>query len=199
GFGPKAIDTLLANLARLKERPSRGLISDAWLAFSQVQEAIGETSEADRLAVVGSVRRMQDTVGGLDLLAGRDTSEEAEQLIARLVGLPNLVQVLERSSDEVALQLYGGIEVHLTVVPRDAWGSALVWYTGSRSHVARLEALARERGWGLTALGLEDDATGQLLERERETAVYERLGLPWIPPELREDEGEIEAGLAGSL
>jgi DNA polymerase (family 10) len=65
--------------------------------------------------------------------------------------------------------------------------------------VARLEGLARARGWRLTALGLEDDATGQLLERERETAVYERLGLPWIPPELREDEGEIEAGLAGTL
>jgi DNA polymerase (family 10) len=87
----------------------------------------------------------------------------------------------------------------LNIVPRAAWGSALVWYTGSKAHVARLEALARERGWTLSALGLEDDATGKLLEREHETAVYERLGLPWIPPELREDEGELEAGLAGSL
>jgi DNA polymerase (family 10) len=169
------------------------------VAFSQVQEAVGETSEADRLAVVGSVRRMQDTVGGLDLLAGRDTPEEAEHLISAVVGLPNLVQVLERSSDEVAVQLYGGLEVRLMVMPRDAWGSALVWYTGSRAHVARLEALARERGWRLSAFGLEDDATGKILEREREVGVYERLGLPWIPPELREDEGEIEAAQAGSL
>jgi DNA polymerase (family 10) len=199
GFGPKAIDSLLANLERLKQRSTRGLISDAWVAFAQVQEAVGETSQADRIAVVGSVRRMQDTVGGLDLLAGRDTPEEAEALIQAVVGLPNLVQVLDRSSDEVTVQLYGGLEVRLNVVPRAAWGSSLVWYTGSQAHVARLEALARERGWRLTALGLEDDATGKLLERERETAVYERLGLPWIPPELREDEGEIEAGLAGSL
>jgi DNA polymerase (family 10) len=199
GFGPKAVDTLLANLARLKVRSTRGLLSDAWVAFSQVQEAVGETSEADRLAVVGSVRRMQDTVGGLDLLAGRDTPEEAEHLISAVVGLPNLVQVLERSSDEVAVQLYGGLEVRLMVMPRDAWGSALVWYTGSRAHVARLEALARERGWRLSAFGLEDDATGKILEREREVGVYERLGLPWIPPELREDEGEIEAAQAGSL
>jgi DNA polymerase (family 10) len=85
------------------------------------------------------------------------------------------------------------------VVPRDAWGSALVWYTGSRAHVARLEALARDRGWRLSAFGLEDDATGKILERQREVAVYERLGLPWIPPELREDEGEIEAAQAGNL
>jgi DNA polymerase (family 10) len=153
----------------------------------------------DRLAVVGSVRRMQDTVGGLDVLAGRDTAEEAEQLIRAVVALPNLVQVLERSSDEVTVQLYGGIEVHLAVVPRASWGAALVWYTGSQSHVARLEALARERGWRLSAFGLEDDATGKLLEREKETAIYERLGLPWIPPELREDQGEIEAAQAGTL
>jgi DNA polymerase (family 10) len=74
-----------------------------------------------------------------------------------------------------------------------------VWYTGSRAHVERLEALARERRWRLSAFGLEDDATGKLLERERETAIYERLGLAWIPPELRENEGEIEAAQSGSL
>jgi DNA polymerase (family X) len=199
GFGRKAIDSLLENLERLKQRSTRGLISDARLAFAQVQEAVGETSEADRIAIVGSARRMQDSVGGLDLLAGRDTPEEAEALIRAVVGLPNLVQVLDRSSDEVTVQLYGGLEVRLNVVPRAARGSALVWYTGSQAHVARLEVLAQARGWRLTALGLEDDASGKLLERERETGVYERLGLPWIPPELREDEGEIEAGLAGSL
>ena len=199
GFGPKAVDSLLASLERLKQRSTRQLISDAWVAFGQVQEALGETAEVDRLAVVGSVRRMQDTVGGLDLLAGRDTPEEAEQVLQALLRLPNRVQVLDRSADEAAVQLYGGLEVRLTVVPREAWGSALVWYTGSHQHVARLEALAREHGWRLTPLGLEDDATGTLLEREREIGIYERLGLGWIPPELREDQGEIEAAQGGTL
>lgn len=199
GFGPKAIDTLLANLDRLKQRSTRGLLSDAWAAFAQINEALAEPSEEDRIAVVGSVRRMQDSVGGLDLLAGRDTPEEAERLLDAIARLPNLVQVLDRSADEVSVQLYGGIDVRLMIVPRAAWGSALVWYTGSRAHVARLEGLAGERGWRLTPLGLEEDASGKLLERERETAIYERLGLPWIPPELREDTGEIEAGLAGRL
>jgi DNA polymerase (family X) len=107
--------------------------------------------------------------------------------------------VLDRDSDEVTVQLYGGVEVRLTVVPREAWGSALVWHTGSRAHVARLDALARARGWRLSALGLEDDATGKILEREHEAGIYERLGLTWIPPELREDDGEIEAAQSGSL
>jgi DNA polymerase (family 10) len=199
GFGPKAVDTLLSSLERLKQRSTRGLLSDAWVAYSQVQEAIGETSEADRIAVVGSVRRMQDTVGGLDLLAGRDSPEEAERLVEAVVKLPNLIQVLDRSADEVTVQLYGGMEVRLRVVPRAAWGSALVWYTGSRQHVARLEALARSRGWGLSPLGLEDAESGKLLEREREVGIYERLDLAWVPPELREDQGEIEAAQAGTL
>ena len=199
GFGPKAIETLLVNLERLKQRSTRSLLSDAWLAFAQVREAIGEAASADHFAAVGSVRRMQDSVGGLDLLAGRDDPEEAENLLEVVAHLPNTVQVRDRSSDEVSLQLYGGIEVHLTIVPREAWGSGLVWYTGAKSHVRRLEGLARERGWRLSPLGLEEDATGRLLEREREAGVYERLGMPWIPPELREDQGEIEAALAGSL
>ncbi|MDQ6675296.1 MAG: DNA polymerase/3'-5' exonuclease PolX [Chloroflexota bacterium] len=200
GFGPKAIESLLISLERLKQSSTRGLLSDAWVAYDQVREALGQPAHTERLAVVGSVRRMQDTVGGLDLLTVADTSEEAEGLISKLVqGLPNLVQVLDRSTDEVTVQLYGGLDVRLTIVPRAAWGSALVWYTGSQAHVARLEALARDHGWRLTPLGLEADATGKLLERELETRVYERLGLPWIPPELREDEGEIQAGQAGSL
>ncbi|HEV7661978.1 MAG TPA: helix-hairpin-helix domain-containing protein, partial [Chloroflexota bacterium] len=199
GFGRKAIESLLTSLQQLKQRGSRGLLSDAWVAYAQVSEAIGAPNDSDRLAVVGSVRRMQDTVGGLDLLAGRDTAAEAEQLIGAVLALPNLVQVLEQSSDEVAVQLYGGIEVRLTIVPRAAWGAALVWYTGSAKHVARLEALAQQRGWRLSAFGLEDDASGKILVRDKESAIYERLGLPWIPPELREDEGEIEAAQAGQV
>jgi DNA polymerase (family 10) len=142
---------------------------------------------------------MQDSVGGLDLIAGRETAEEAERVLDTIAHLPNLVQVLDRSSDEVSVQLYGGLEVRVMVVPTDAWGSALVWYTGSRAHVARLEAMAAARGWRLTPVGLEDDASGKLLEREDERAIYERLDLPWIPPEMREDEGEIEAAQSGSL
>jgi DNA polymerase (family X) len=200
GFGPKGAAALLAGLERLKAPSQRGLISDAWVAYAQVREAIGATSDtADQLAVVGSVRRMQDTVGGLDVLAGRDLTDEAERLIQVIASLPNAVQVLERSSDEIRVRLYGGLDVRLQVVPRAAWGSALVCFTGSRAHVARLEALASARGWRLSAFGLEEDATGKLLERASEVALYERLGLPWIPPELREDEGEIEAGLAGNL
>jgi DNA polymerase (family 10) len=199
GFGPKAIDTLVQSLEQLKERSSRGLLSDALSAFSQIRDAVGRDPDDQRLAVVGSVRRMLDTVGGLDLLAAADSAEQAEHVLQTLATLPSLVQVRDRSADEVSVQLYGGLEVRLLVVPPETWGSALVWYTGSRAHITRLEDLARQRGWRLTPLGLEDDATGHVLEREREGSIYERLGLERIPPELREDEGEIEAAQSSSL
>jgi DNA polymerase (family 10) len=199
GFGPKAVDTLVHSLEQLKQRSTRGLLSDALSAFGQIRDTIGGDPDGQRLAVVGSVRRLLDTVGGLDLLAAAETAEEAEQVLETVATLPNLVQVLDRSADEVSVQLYGGLEVRLLVVPPETWGSALTWYTGSAPHVARLEGLARERGWRLSPLGLEDDATGQVLERGHEMAIYERLGLEWIPPELREDEGEIEAAGSGSL
>jgi DNA polymerase (family 10) len=199
GFGPRAIDSLVSSLEQLKQRSTRGLVSDAWAAFAQIRDALESDAAHERLAVVGSTRRMQDTVGGLDLVAGHATAEEADRVLQTIATLPSLVQVLDRTADEISVQLYGGLEVRLVVVPPETWGSALVWHTGSRAHVARLEQLARARGWRLTPLGLEDDATGHLVEREHEAAIYERLGLAWIPPELREDEGEIEAAQSGSL
>jgi DNA polymerase (family 10) len=83
-------------------------------------------------------------------------------------------------------------------VPPEAWGGALLWNTGSRAHVQHLAALARQSGWRLSPHGLEDDTTGTRLAGD-EVEIYERLGLPWIPPEMREDAGEIEAAKAGAL
>jgi DNA polymerase (family X) len=199
GFGDKVAETVLENLARLKQRSTRDVVSSGWLAAEEIRQALGDPSGDDRIAVVGSVRRMSDTIGGLDLLAARDEGEDAPRLIEGLVNLPNLVQVLERESDHVRVRLYGGLDAQLVIVPRNAWGAALLWYTGSRQHVSRLETLAQERGWELSDLGLDDAETGKHIAGESEGEVYERLGMPWIPPELREDTGEIEAALSGSL
>jgi DNA polymerase (family 10) len=190
---------VLESLAKLKQRTERDLISNGWLTATEVRAALGNPTDDDRIAVAGSVRRMADTIGGLDLLAARDEGEDAERLIDGLTKLPNLVQVLERESDHARVQIYGGLEVQLIIVPRNAWGSALVWYTGSKAHVSRLEALASTKGWELSDLGLEDAATGKRIAGATEIGVYEALGLPWIPPEIREDTGEIEAAQSGNL
>jgi DNA polymerase (family 10) len=141
---------------------------------------------------------MADSVGNVDLLTTAD--QDIPALVHRLAALPNVVEVVEHTpeSEHARIVLYGGLEVRLHVVPRTAWGSGLVWYTGSAGHVQHLQRLATARGWSLGPHGLAD-ATGTRLAGETEVGVYERLDLPWIAPELREDQGEIEAAQAGSL
>jgi DNA polymerase (family 10) len=193
GFGEKAVENLQRALDRLKERTTRNLISTGWRVAQLVREALAEEAPDALVAPVGSVRRMQETIGNVDLVAS------GEGLIDRFVTLPNVLDVLSHSDTHARILLYGGVEVRLHCVPRESWGAALVWHTGSRAHVTRLQALAAQRGWRLSALGLEEEATTKRLAGADEAEMYERLGLQWIPPELREDTGEIEAAQAGSL
>ena len=194
GFGKKAVESLLRGLERLRQRETRNLISDAWLAAETVRGEL--PGGLERLAVVGSTRRMADSVGNVDLLTTDD--QDIVKLVERLARLPNVVDVLEQTPRCARVVLYGGLEVRLHVVPKADWGSALVWYTGSAAHVEHLRRLAEARGWSFGPRGVED-ANGTRVAGETERGVYERLDLAWIPPELREDQGEIEAAQNGSL
>jgi DNA polymerase (family 10) len=194
GFGKKAVDSLLRGLERLRQRETRNLISDAWLAAETVRGEL--PSGAERLAVVGSTRRMADSVGNVDLLTTDE--HDMRNLVERLARLPNVVEVGEQTAGVARVVLYGGLEVRLHVTSKADWGSALVWYTGSAAHVEHLRRLAEARGWSFGPHGLWD-ANGARLAGDKEAGVYERLDLTWIPPELREDQGEIEAAQSGSL
>lgn len=196
GFGSKSVENLLHALDRMKGRTTRSLLSTGWEIGEDVRLALEATAAADRIAVAGSVRRMRETIGNVDVVAA--AAGGAAPLLDALAHLPNTVEVLRRDASSAAVLLYGGIEVRLHIVRPEELGAALVWHTGSRAHVERLVQLARERGWRLAPQGLED-AAGRPLAGEDEPDVYARLGLPWIPPELREDAGEIEAGRAGTL
>jgi DNA polymerase (family 10) len=196
GFGEKAVQNLVRSLDRLKERTTRLLISTGWHVAELVREALAEEAPEALVAVAGSVRRMQETIGNVDLVAGAD---DTAPLLQRFTTLPNVLDVLSRSDAEARILLYGGVEVRLHCVPRASWGAALAWHTGSHAHVARLMALAAARGWRLSAHGLEEEATGKLLAGADEAEIYDRLGLQWVPPELREDTGEIEAAQMGCL
>ncbi len=194
GFAQKSVDNLLLSLERMKQRTTRNLLSTGWAIAEDVRSAL-EPAASGRVAVVGSLRRMQETVGNVDLLAA---SEDAASLLEILADLPNAVEVLSRAEASASVLLYGGVEVRLHVVPASQWGSALVWYTGAPGHVSHLQRLAAERGWQLGERGLEA-ASGTSIAGGDERSVYEALGLPWIAPELREGAGEIEAGLEGTL
>ena len=135
-------------------------------------------------------------VGGLDLVAVAGEAG-ASRLLDRMEALPTVARVVRRDANSTQVRLHDGLEVRLYVAEPCAWGAALLWHTGSAAHLDRLQALAVARGLRLTAEGLRGD--GGAIAAASEGDVYQALELPWIPPELREDTGEIEAAMAGGL
>lgn len=198
GFGPRAEQRILENLARLAARPAGALLGQALEAADRL--IVHLAGAAERVDLAGSARRMREVVGDLDLVAS--TTRPAE-LAARLAAFPGAAPARPPGPDGAAVRLAGGLpgalEVELRAVAPEAHAAALLHHTGSRAHLARLKALAAARGLELSARGLARAADGALLPTRSEEELYAQLGLPFVPPELREGEGEIEAALEGRL
>ncbi|NUQ37395.1 MAG: hypothetical protein HUU23_06270, partial [Caldilineales bacterium] len=168
--------------------------------IAQLQAALPAGALA-QIAPAGSLRRWKETIGDLDILA---VSAEPERVMAAFQTLPPVTQVLAAGRSKSRVQLANGLECDLRVVEPRHWGAALQYFTGSKEHNVALRELALKQGWSLNEYGLTATGRGQAPEgTERffatEEALYTFLGLPWIPPELREDRGEIAAAQAASL
>jgi DNA polymerase (family 10) len=150
----------------------------------------------ERIEAAGSLRRRRATIGDLDLLAA--TSRPAE-LVEALDRLPEVERVLAAGVDKSSIVLAEGPRVDLMVCHPSAWGTHLVHFTGSKEHNVALRGMALDRGLSLSEKGFKVVESGELLLEASEEGVYARLDLPWIPPELREDAGEIAAAAAGRL
>jgi len=144
----------------------------------------------------GSLRRMCATVGDIDLLVA---SEEAEPVMEAFCTMALVARVLVRGDTKSSILTTKGVQVDLRVVEPHSWGSALLYFTGSKAHNIRLREMAVRAGQKLSEYGLFDADTDRLIAAETEEAVYARLRLPWIPPTIREDSGEVEAALLGEL
>jgi DNA polymerase (family 10) len=197
-LGSRRAEDLVAQLPALRNpvRPLR--LKPAWETARLIVGLLQDPQVAPRqIEVAGAARRMCElVVGGLDVVAVAGQSGGAA-LLDLLERLPSVVQVIERTQQQARVRLYDGVEVRLHLAQSESWGAALVWHTGSAAHLERLMALATQRGWRLGADGLfvDDHALASATEEQ----VYGALDLPWIAPELREDQGEIEAARAGSL
>lgn len=196
GFGAVLERKLLQEAQALAGTPARlprpvaAPYADALLAWMRAGAPVIE------VAVAGSFRRARDTVGDLDLLAAA-RPEEAAAVAARFVAYPGAAAVLARGATRCAIRLRRGLRVDLRIVPPASWGAALHYLTGSTAHNVALRRLARARGLTLNEYGLFRG--GRRLAGATEAALYAALGLAEIPPELREDRGEIEAARAGRL
>ncbi len=194
GFGPKIEQTILENVDRAAAAGQRVLISVARSAAETVAGDLGRLEGVTRAAVAGSCRRRRETCGDLDILV---TCDDSRIPMDALADHPLVEHVLQRGDTRQRVRLTSGLEMDLRVVPDDSWGAALQYFTGSKEHNVVLRQRAKDRGLKLNEYGVFRDE--QQVAGSDEAEVYAALGLPWIPPELRENRGEIEAAESGHL
>jgi DNA polymerase (family 10) len=196
---------ILEGITLLASRPQRLLLDSAQAVSDALVAQLEGAPGVARIVQAGSLRRRRETIGDLDLLAETDAPAA---VVERFVRLPGVGGIIGAGRAKASVRLVGGPQVDLMVMPPGEAGTYLVHFTGSAAHNVRLRGIARDRGWSLSEKGflrLGDDgepATGAAAELrtfEDEAGVYAFLGLPFIAPELREDEGEVEAGYAGRL
>lgn len=196
GLSARTETNVLEALGRLDRQGDRQLIHDADALVHGLLERLRDVRGVRRIEPAGSLRRRRPTIGDLDLLAAVD---DPAAVIAALDGLSEVEKVVSAGTDKSSIILRDGPRVDLMVCPPAAWGTHLVHFTGSRDHNIALRGMALDRGWSLSEKGFKVIDTGALLLDAEEADVYERLGMPWVPPELREGDGEIEAAREGRL
>jgi DNA polymerase (family 10) len=194
GFGEKterriesAVAAHLSKERRVKLAVA-GQYADALVAHLQRAKGV------ERVVVAGSFRRMRETVGDLDVLV---TARKANQAIEQFGGFAEVEEVLSSGGTRASVRLRGGLQVDLRLLAPESFGSALQYFTGSKAHNVALRRLAQERGLKVNEYGVFRGDTR--IAGDTEESVYAALELPWIPPELREDRGEIDAAKAGRL
>lgn len=196
GFGPRKIEQVRSALAAAASGPAPGRrpIEELFPIAHAIRAMLLETAPTERVEIAGSFRRGRETVGDLDILV---TSLAPEKVFDRFSALPEIAEVRMRGGTKETVLLRSGLQVDLRVVEPEAFGAALQYFTGSKEHNVRLRSLARDQGLKINEYGVfrGEERVGGRTEEE----VYRLLGLSWIPPELREDHGEIDAARAGKL
>jgi len=193
GFGPKFEASVLeAFAAGIAETPApRILLHKATALAEAICDALRAVPGAVHVEAAGGVRRLADSVKDIDIVAA---AEDPGALAAALAGL-DLVESASAAGENAArARTHNGVAIDLRVVAPDQFGNLLQHFTGSKNHNMKLREQAVRRGLHVSEYGILDDATGKTLRCASEEEVYARLGLPWIPPELREDRGELEPG-----
>ena len=196
GVRERTCENILKGIAQWRAGRTRVLLPAARAVARLVAEALRAHGGVERLEIAGSLRRMRESVKDVDILV---TSTEPARVIDTLVRLPSVIEVTGRGDTKASVRHQDGLAIDLRVVEPAAFGAALQYFTGSRAHNVRLRQLAIERGLKLSEYGVFDETTGARVAGATEEDVYAALGLPWIPPELREDSGELEAAREGRL
>jgi len=196
GFGEKTEQKILDGIAQLEARGQVLLLHEALQTSEALEAWLRASPDAMRVDVAGETRRRSETVDQIQLVAA---SRDGSAVIEHFLSLPQVAAVMERETDRCRVRLAGGVQAEVEAVAPPEHVAALVRLTGSSTHYAKLQARAAEQGLFLSQRALVPRRGGRALALPDEASLYRRLGLQYVPPELREDEGEIEAAAAGTL
>ena len=193
GFGSRSEERIAGGIEVYRQGRERVLLDVALHTATTMVEALSAVPGCQRCAYAGSLRRWRETVGDVDILAAADDS--APLMAAFSAGQ----RVIASGPTKTSIRTADGLQVDLRVVQLDAWGAALQYFTGSQAHNVAVRQIAVRKKLKLSEYGLFDVGTGELIASRTEEEVYERLGLAWIPPAMREDHGEVEVAARGEL
>ena len=194
GFGPKTEKNILEGIEFLKRSKGRFLLGEILPKVKEIYEKLKSLKEVKKIDYCGSIRRMKETIGDVDFLI---ISKNPEKVMDFFVSLPGVVKVWGKGKTKASVRMRDGFDMDIRVVPAKSYGSALQYFTGSKEHNIVTRKIAIDKGLKLSEYGLFRGA--KMIAGETEEEIYKILGMSWIEPELRENQGEIEAALKGKL
>ncbi len=195
-MGARTEENILKGITMVRRGAGRQLLGVVLPVAGALVERLRVVPGVKDIGLAGSLRRMRETVGDIDILV---TSKKPDAVMDAFVGAPQVTQVLGKGPTRSSVILDVGVQADVRVVEPAAFGAALQYFTGSKEHNVALRERAVRRGLKVNEYGVWRVADGKRVAARSEVDVYRAVGMPWIPPELREDQGEIEAALAGRL
>ena len=196
GIKQKTIENILKGIQVVKRGRERMLLGRALPLAREIVQALEKLPPVKKISMAGSLRRMRETVRDFDLLI---TSTKPAKVMEAFIALPQVAEVLAHGETKATVRHREGIQMDLRVVEPECFGAALQYFTGSKDHNIRVRELASRKGLKVSEYGVFKEANGTRIAGATEEEVYRAIGLPYIPPELREDTGEVEAALEGRL
>lgn len=196
GMSEKTEENVLKGIELLRQSRERILLSEAYPIASRFVEILRKQLFVERADMAGSLRRMKETIGDIDLLT---SSTEPLKVMDFFCSMPEVDRVLAKGETKSSIIAKNGLQLDLRVVSPDQYGSALQYFTGSKEHSIHLRDIAKKQAFKISEYGIFAVKTGKRLGGEKEEDIYLKLGMDWMPPTLREDKGEIEQALEHHL
>jgi len=199
GFGKQSEENIKDGIAQYKRHISRFPLGKIYPLASNIADELRKVALVDKVDLAGSIRRMKETIGDIDILC---TTKNPSAVIKKFCLLPNVETVKEKGNTKAVIILKNGLEADLRVLKSESYGAALHYFTGNKDHNIKIRSIGAKKGLKINEYGIyKQMANGkwQIVGGKTEQEVFDAVGLPYIEPELREDRGEIEAGFKHEL